>query len=60
MKKKVLTVISLLALMSLLSGCMMGQGSTLEAMFGKPQNNESSAGINSGSNGKTVTISQEE
>lgn len=60
MKKKALTLISLLGLMSLLSGCMMGQGSTLEAMFGKPQNNESSAGINSGSNGKTVTISQEE
>ena len=61
MKKKILLAVSLLAVMMLLSGCMMMSGSGIEAMFGTRDTSTATQTVNlPGEAGDTVTISKEE
>ena len=61
MKKKILLAVSLLAVMMLLSGCMMMSGSRIEAMFGTRDTSTATQTVNlPGEAGDTVTISKEE
>ena len=61
MKKKIILVISLAAVLFLLSGCMMMSGSGLESMFGSA-NTAGQAAVTgqAAANGDTVTISKSE
>ena len=62
MKKKVLLVITLLAVLCLTTGCMTVSGSSLESMFGSGKSGKVNVSGDSpaASDGDTVTISREE